>query len=98
MESSLPLFYLGHKHVQKSILYRGIKIATNKWMSARNVKLRNKLNQTMREKHDKAYYKTSTNMSIEHQHSLQLNIVLSMSSQNARKIGYQITEYHLSCV
>ena len=38
----------------------------------------------MCERHDKAYYKTSESMRIKHQHSLQLSIVLSMTSQHTR--------------
>ena len=49
-----------------------------------NGRYKNKLNQNMCERHDKAYYKTSESMSIKHQHSLQLSIVLSMTSQHRR--------------
>ena len=48
------------------------KLGMNKWLIICNGKYKNKLNLAMceRERHDKAYYKTSTKMSIEHQHSL----------------------------
>ena len=85
MESSLPLFYFKHKYVQKSILLQEDWDwqQTNGWAHVKE-NHKNRLNQTMCERHEKAYYKTSINMSIKHQHSLQWWIVLSMTSQHTR--------------
>ena len=62
-------------------------------------KHKTKLNHAECERHAKAYYKTSAKMSIKHQPSPQLRIVLSMTSQHTRyKTRYQIGKYHLSCI
>jgi hypothetical protein len=51
----------------------------------------------MCDRNDKEYYKTNTRISIEHPHSLQWMILLSIPSQHTQ-IRYQIRRYHLSCV
>jgi hypothetical protein len=72
MESSLPQYHLKSNHLQDIIENKlSLTLASKKWLTNKGGTTIKGSTKRMCERHDKAYYKTTTRMNIEYPHSPQ---------------------------